>query len=599
MRPEGETARAAVGETEAADEAVAEGETAPAAEPLAAGSSNGVVTGAPVAAPPGVGRRLAVGVGGLTVLLAAIDTYVVVSIFETVLGDLGLPINHLERATAIVTGYLLGYVAGMPLLARVSDRYGRRLVIYAGLAGFAAGSALTGWATWLARHQIPFFGGPDPNSFSILHFLGSNTAENWLVAGRTLQGLAGGALLPVTLALAADLFNERSRARVLGGVGAAQELGSVIGPLYGAWIANVWSWPWIFWLNIPLTALAALLVNVAVPSRKAQLAARGGDDSKRPKVDVVGGLLLAASLATFVVALNNQHPDVSVLPPHGKLLLGIGAGLFALFLVWEIFARTKLLDMNGVAKRQFFAAILASLCAGAALLVTLVFVQLDAQSVLNKSATQAALLLARFLISLPIGAVIGGFLIRWWGERLVAVIGLAIASFAYVLIAHWPIDFVAAHHNIGPLHLPVLDTDLGLAGLGLGLVIAPLSSAVLRAVPSDSHGIASAGLVVARMMGMLLGVASLAAWGLHKFNVLTAHLDTPLPFNPDGTTMSDAQYQPLLNAYEAKVNAALAQEYRSIFLLIAFICGVGAIIGLALDGRRTEPAPSMEPAPAV
>src|SRR5262249_8051296 len=116
-------------------------------------------SGAPQAYSSTAGRRIAVGVGGLTVLLAAIDAYVVVSIFVNILNSLGLPINRLDRATPIVTGYLLGYVAGMPLLARVSDRYGRRIVIYAGLAGFAGGSALTGWAP----------------------------TENWLVIGRTLQ----------------------------------------------------------------------------------------------------------------------------------------------------------------------------------------------------------------------------------------------------------------------------------------------------------------------------------------------------------------------------------------------------------------------------
>jgi MFS family permease len=529
-----------------------------------------------------VARRVAVGVGGLAVLLAAIDAYVVVSIFETILNGLGLPINHLERATPIVTGYLLGYVAGMPLLARVSDRYGRRLVIYVGLAGFAVGSALTGWSAWLGtNHPVSFLG-----------FLGSNPAEQWLIVGRTLQGLAGGALLPVTLALAADLVAEHSRARVLGGVGAAQELGSVLGPLYGAWVATFASWKWIFWINIPLAVGAAMLVHLAVPSRRRQLAGR--DDSRRPRVDVVGGLLLAGCLAVLVTALNNQHPDVSVLPPNGMLLLAVGGGLFVLFLVWEVFARTKLMEMDQVAKRQFFGSILTSFCAGAALLVTLVFVQLDAQSVLDKSAGQAALLLARFLISLPIGAVLGGFLVRRFGERLVTVTGLLIAAFAYWLISRWPIEMLAARHNLGPIHLPVLDTDLGLAGLGLGLVIAPLSSAVLRAVPAESHGIASAGLVVARMMGMLLGVSAIAAWGLHKFNVLTAHLNTPLPIGVD-----DATYQKQLDTYTTELHKALQQEYRSIFLLIVFVCVIGALIGLTLDGRRAEAGTTMEAAPAI
>jgi multidrug resistance protein len=501
--------------------------------------------------PVAVWRGVAVAVGGLTVLLAAIDAYVVVSIFQTILNELGLPINHLERATPIVTGYLLGYVAGMPLLARVSDRYGRRLVIYAGLAGFTAGSAIT----------------------ALSH------TENWLVIGRTVQGVAGGALLPVTLALAADLFAERNRARILGGVGAAQELGSVVGPLYGALIALHFGWRWAFWINIPLSVLAAMLVHKAVPSRKALHDATG--ITERPRVDVTGGLLLAGALASAVIALNNQHPELSVLAPHGRLWLAAAGTLFVLFIVWEMVAKTKLMEMAGVKKRPFFASIVTSVAAGASLLVTLVFVQLDAQNVLGKTALQASLLLVRFLIALPLGALVGGFLVRRFGERLVTVAGLLLATYGYWLISRWPVQVLQAHHHVFGLRVPMLDADLILCGFGLGLVIAPLSAAVLRAVPEESHGIASAALVVARMMGMLIGVAALAAWGLHKYNVLVRDVQLPL-----GPFANDAEAKAALDAFNAANNRVLAEEFHSIFRVITAICVAGVLLALTLEGRR-------------
>lgn len=478
-------------------------------------------------------RRLAAGVGGLVVLVAAIDAYVVVTVLVTMVGDLGVPVNHIERASLVVTAFLLGYVAGMPLLGPLSDRFGRRPMLQCCLAGFAAGSAVTALAG-----SLPV-----------------------LVAGRCLQGLAGGALLPITVALAGDLWHERRRATVLGGLGAAQELGSVLGPLYGAGVAAVLGWRGIFWINVPIALAGMAAVALAVP--------RDGPRERR-SVDAVGGALLAAALSLLVAGLYNPDVERSALPPWGWPCLAAGLVVLGCFAAWEARARTRLLEVRGA----LTAVLGVSLLSGAALMVTLVDGQLIAQTLFGRTATGGALLLARFLVPLAVAAVLGGLLARRYAERWIVSGGMLLAAAGYARIATWP-----AHAALSRVSL-----DLAVAGLGLGLVIAPLSAVALRSAPASRHGTVSAGVVVARMMGMLVGVAALGAWGVHRFHALTAHLATPLPIG-----MSREEFARRLAAYLAAVRAALRAEYADVFWVTAAVCVAAALLALAI-GRRTPAA---------
>ncbi|RVX39658.1 putative MFS family arabinose efflux permease [Nonomuraea polychroma] len=584
-------------------------------------------------------RRVALGAGGAVVLLAALDAYVVTTVLLPIARDVGIPLNRLQRATPIVTGFLLGYVAAMPLLGQLSDRYGRRPLIHACLAAFAIGSVLTALAS----------------------------GEVMVVAGRTVQGIAGGALLPITMALIGDLWDEHERPLALGAVGAAQELGSALGPLYGGLLALIPStlvagielggWHSIFWINVPLAALAAVAVQltvagrptptttaratdrlapspgpaspaadpavttrttgtpatategaadpavdagatstpatvaepVAAPAAAASVPADSAGAAERPRrvvgepapahhpagrVDVVGGVLLAVALALLVIGLYNPDPAKALLPQWGLPVIAAGAVVAGIFVWWEIRSPTRLLDLSGTRRGPLLATLGVSFLAGAALLVTMVFVPLIAQTLLGEEDLGAALVLARFLAALTVGALLGGLLARKLGERAVAVAGMAVAAIGYWLMSRWPLDLAGAGL--------VVDADLVVAGLGLGVVIAPVSSAVLRVSPATQHGVASAAVVVARMMGMLIGIAAVSAWGFYRFQSLTAHLDTPLPFGVDAET-----YQRRLADYTAKVQAALHTEYTEMFLVTAFICLLGAAVALLMP-RTTD-----------
>ena len=180
--------------------------------------------------------RVLLALAAVAVAFAAADTYVVVLALPDMMASVGIPIDQLQRAAPIVSGFLLGYVAMLPLIGRIADLRGRVPVLVAALVVFAVGSLVTALA-----YDLPS-----------------------MVTGRFLQGVGGGGLVPATLALVADLYPAERRGVPLGIVSAVQELGSVIGPLFGAVVLALADWRAIFLINLAV----GLVLAAAHPGRR-------------------------------------------------------------------------------------------------------------------------------------------------------------------------------------------------------------------------------------------------------------------------------------------------------------------------------------------
>jgi MFS family permease len=391
----------------------------------------------------------------------------------------------------------------------------------------------------------------------------------WLVAGRVLQGLGGGGLVPLTLALAADLYRNGARTLALGSVAGVQEAGSVFGPLYGATLAalagSAGGWRFVFWLNVPLAAIFA--AGLVVATRRAAPAPPLATSS----IDLYSATLLGLGLGLLVVALYPDDPDhratSALLIPAGIASVAV-LGLYG----WRQVHRLEpLVPRELLRSRAFIGAAVSNGLIGAALMVALVDVPVLGRLVFNLDQLDSGLLLSRFLGGIPVGAVLGGWLAGRIGGRVVAVGGMVLSGAAFVQMSYWPSDALALH--LGPLRQA--DIALFACGLGFGLVIAPLTAAVLALTRDQSHGLATSLVVLARTMGMLVGLSALTAFGLYRFHQI---LGTPVVTDPDIKTRIDHLAR--------LVAAAFLQEYREIFTVAAAMCALAALVIFATIDQR-------------
>ncbi|MDQ3541035.1 MAG: MFS transporter, partial [Chloroflexota bacterium] len=213
--------------------------------------------------------------GLVCVLLGAIDLTVIAAILPQMIPDLGVNTADIDRYIWAVSGYLVAYIVAIPLFGRTSDIIGRHRTFIVCLVLFMLGSVLCGRAGGLSD----------------------------LVIGRTVQGLGGGGILPVTIALVGDTLNRRQQLAGIGIVGAAETIGWMLGPLYGAAVVDLLpvtdeAWRWVFWINVPLLTGALLLVLRSLDQESMQV-----DIGDLGRLDAVGASLLAIGLVAINLAL--------------------------------------------------------------------------------------------------------------------------------------------------------------------------------------------------------------------------------------------------------------------------------------------------------
>ena len=550
------------------------------------------------------------------VFLTALDQTVVVTALPKIIIDLSITVQQLDRAAWIVSGYLLGFIIAMPLMGRISDMYGRRAVFLICLGIFALGSLLCGLAPILGNAL----------DISFLQHIGINVAAPgdssdpnalspglvWLVAARFVQAIGGGAMIPVAMAVAGDFYGEKQRGLALGLVGMVTEAGGVLGPLWGAMITQTLGWQAIFYINVPIVALLALLIWRLIPSPKikpasppveTRLIASASADSPAPRavrIDFIGTLLLGASLLCLSLGLSQEAitaaPGVTTSGSpiqNNPWLIGASLLLLAGFIALELFIERRgptlpeldaiggesrpkqrvlpIIELSVFRRVAFSATSLVSLLVGAALIIAMVDIPFFIDTVVGGTALDSGLALLRLTAMIPVGAIVGGLLCPRITCRATAILGLLLTALGFLLMHLWPLD-------VNWLQITA-STIIG--GLGFGLVIAPIGTTAINAANNQQLGMASSVITVLRMVGMIVGLAALTSWGLGRFHDIITAFKPPV-----GVTPFSAPYQVALSKY---ATAAGHEVYTSIFLAAGIICLVAIVPALLLEGKKTSP----------
>jgi EmrB/QacA subfamily drug resistance transporter len=397
----------------------------------------------------------------LSMFMIMLDSTVVNVALPSIQKDLKTSVDQLEW---VVNGYTLSFAALLVTGGRLGDIFGRRLIFMIGVVVFALSSATAGLAQ-------------DPTM---------------LVVSRIAEGIGGALMMPATLSIITDAFSADERGKAIGTWAGISGLALSFGPLAGGFLTEQVTWRAIFYINLPIAALALLACLFAVKESR--------DENAERKVDYLGVVLLTVSLTAFVLALiegNDWGWD------SGRIvgLLVIGALATASFLVTEARVSAPVVDFTFFRSRNFIGANTVATIISFAMMGSFFFLAIYLQDLLGYSPLETGVRFLPTTVVIVIAAPIAGRVADRIGSRWPMVLGLAITAVSLYLFSR-----MTATTTYSDLLVAFI-----LLGFGIGITMSPMSTAAMNAVAVDKAGVASGTLQMFRMMGGTIGVAATGA----------------------------------------------------------------------------------------
>ena len=477
----------------------------------------------------------------LCTALVALDSTIIATAVPSIVTDLG----GFSQFPWLFSIYLLAQAVSVPIYGKLADSLGRKPMMLVGIAVFLAGSILCG-AAW----SMPL-----------------------LIAARVLQGLGAGAVLPMSMTIVGDIYTVEERARVQGFIASVWGMASIVGPTLGGLFSDFLSWRWIFYINLPIGALAAWMLVRRFHE---------GVTRSRHRVDYAGAALLTVGCSLLILALLEGGRSWAWDSPLSVALLSVSAILLVAFVYAERRAAEPILPMWVFSRRVLVGANIVSLLIGAVLMGLTSYVPTFAQGVLGYGALASGFALAAMTIGWPIAAATAGRVYMRLGFRDTALIGACIIVIGTALLLLVGQD--SSLIEVGAFSFIV--------GVGLGYTASPTLVAVQSSVGWDRRGVVTATNMFARSVGSAVGVAVFGA--VANATLATRFASPPkgaggqLPESADDASVVLDSASGATEAVKDFVRGALALATHHVFIAVAGLAVVMVAAVLLMPRRPRE-----------